>query len=54
MAATGIFQSSTVAPDATKVKLATASIFTIRNQKSKRDPSDDSGMILEDVKGDIE
>lgn len=54
MAAIGISQSSSLAPDSTKAKSAAASIFGILDRKSKIDPSDQSGMTLETVKGDIE
>ncbi|KAL7112389.1 hypothetical protein ACP275_04G001200 [Erythranthe tilingii] len=54
MAAVAISQSSSLAPDSTKAKSAAASIFAILDSKSKIDPSDDSGMKLENVKGDIE
>ncbi|XP_010271023.2 PREDICTED: ABC transporter B family member 4-like [Nelumbo nucifera] len=54
MIAVGISQSSSFAPDFTKAKSSTASIFGILDQKSKIDPSDDSGLILENVKGEIE
>ncbi|XP_029124115.1 ABC transporter B family member 11 isoform X2 [Elaeis guineensis] len=54
MAAIGISQSSSLAPDSSKAQSAAASVFTILDQKSKIDPSDDSGMSLETVKGNIE
>ncbi|KAJ8535600.1 hypothetical protein K7X08_023320 [Anisodus acutangulus] len=54
MAAVGISQSSSLAPDSSKAKVAAASIFAILDRKSKIDPSDDSGMTLDTVKGDIE
>ncbi|KAF7144597.1 hypothetical protein RHSIM_Rhsim04G0106200 [Rhododendron simsii] len=54
MAAMGISQSSGLAPDATKAKGAAASIFAILDRKSKIDPSDESGITLESVKGEIE
>nr|XP_029124116.1 ABC transporter B family member 4-like isoform X2 [Elaeis guineensis] len=53
MAAIGISQSSSIAPDSSKAKSATASVFAILDRESKIDPSDDSGMTLETVKGDI-
>ncbi|KAG1370990.1 putative ABC transporter B family member 4 [Cocos nucifera] len=53
MAAIGISQSSSIAPDSTKAKSATASVSTILDRESKIDPSDDSGMTLEAVKGNI-
>lgn len=54
MAAIGISQSSSLAPDSSKAKDAAASIFAILDRKSKIDPSDDSGMTLDTVKGEIE
>ncbi|GMJ09270.1 P-GLYCOPROTEIN 4, MULTIDRUG RESISTANCE 4, ARABIDOPSIS P-GLYCOPROTEIN 4, ATP-binding cassette B4 [Hibiscus trionum] len=54
MAVVGISQSSTFAPDSNKAKVAAASIFAIIDRESKIDPSDKSGRILENVKGNIE
>ncbi|KAI3449330.1 hypothetical protein Pfo_005995 [Paulownia fortunei] len=54
MAAVAISQSSSLAPDSSKAKSAAASIFAILDSKSNIDPSDDSGMKLESVKGEIE
>ncbi|KAJ0980024.1 hypothetical protein J5N97_015498 [Dioscorea zingiberensis] len=54
MAAVGISQSSSLAPDSSKAKSCTASVFAILDRKSKIDPSDDSGMTLEVIKGNIE
>jgi len=54
MAATAITQSSSFTTDSQKAKNVTASIFAIMDRKSKIDPSDESGMSLDDVKGDIE
>ncbi|KAJ1418724.1 P-loop containing nucleoside triphosphate hydrolase [Sesbania bispinosa] len=54
MAAIGMSQSGTLVPDSTKAKSAAASIFTILDRKSQIDPSDESGMTLEEVKGEIE
>ena len=54
MAAVGISQSSSLVPDSTKAKSAAASIFAIVDRKSQIDPSDDSGITLEEVKGEIE
>ncbi|KAJ8498307.1 hypothetical protein OPV22_008859 [Ensete ventricosum] len=54
MAAIGISQSSSLAPDSSKARSASASVFAILDHKSKIDPSDDSGMILETLKGNIE
>lgn len=54
MAALAISQSSSIAPDSSKAKGAAASIFAILDRESKIDPSDESGMTLESVKGEIE
>ncbi|XP_074315974.1 ABC transporter B family member 11-like [Silene latifolia] len=54
MAAIGISQSSSLAPDSGKAKGAAASVFSILDRKSKIDPSDESGLTLDDVKGEIE
>nr|XP_023893066.1 ABC transporter B family member 11-like isoform X1 [Quercus suber]XP_023893067.1 ABC transporter B family member 11-like isoform X1 [Quercus suber] len=54
MAAIGISQTSSFAPDSSKAKNAAASIFAILDRKSKIDPSEESGMKLDDVKGEIE
>jgi ATP-binding cassette, subfamily B (MDR/TAP), member 1 len=54
MAASGISQSGTLVPDLINAKSATASIFAILDQKSQIDSSDESGMTLEEVKGEIE
>ncbi|GLU16670.1 hypothetical protein SLE2022_330900 [Rubroshorea leprosula] len=54
MAAMGITQSSAFAPDSSKAKIAAASIFAIIDRKSTIDPSDESGTILDNVKGDME
>ena len=54
LAAIGISQSSSLAPDASKAKNSATSIFAILNGKSKIDSSDASGMTIEDVKGEIE
>ncbi|PIA35085.1 hypothetical protein AQUCO_03600027v1 [Aquilegia coerulea] len=54
MATLVISQSSSLAPDVSKVKNSTASIFRILDGKSKIDSSDDSGMTLDNVKGEIE
>ncbi|XP_027347109.1 ABC transporter B family member 11-like [Abrus precatorius] len=54
MAAVGISQSSSLAPDSTKAKAAAATILAIIDRKSRIDPCDDSGLTLEDVKGQVE
>ncbi|XP_027363070.1 ABC transporter B family member 21-like [Abrus precatorius] len=54
MAAIGVSQSSSFAPDSSKAKSATASIFGMIDKKSKIDPSDESGTTLDSVQGEIE
>ncbi|EEF43201.1 multidrug resistance protein 1, 2, putative [Ricinus communis] len=54
MAALGVSQTSSLAPDASKANRAAASVFAILDQKSKIDSSDDSGTVIEHLKGDIE
>ncbi|KAJ6823898.1 ABC transporter B family member 11-like isoform X1 [Iris pallida] len=54
MAAMSISQASSIAPDSTKAKSAAASVFAILDRESKIDSSDDSGVTLERVKGNIE
>ncbi|WOL11783.1 hypothetical protein Cni_G20547 [Canna indica] len=54
MAAIGISQSSSLAPDSSKAKAASSSVFAILDRKSKIDPSDDSGTTIERLKGNIE
>ncbi|PQQ18802.1 ABC transporter B family member 21-like [Prunus yedoensis var. nudiflora] len=54
MAAMGISQSSSFAVDSSKAKNAAASIFAIIDRKSKIDSSDESGVKLDSVKGEIE
>ncbi|XP_044503102.1 ABC transporter B family member 11-like [Mangifera indica] len=54
MAAMGISQTSSFAPDSTKAKGAAASIFAIIDRQSKIDYSDESGTTLQNIKGEIE
>ncbi|KAG5130022.1 hypothetical protein JHK84_036419 [Glycine max] len=54
MTAMGISQSGSLVPDSSNSKSAAASVFAILDQKSQIDPSDDSGLTLEEVKGEIE
>jgi len=54
MAVSGVSQSGTLVPYLINAKSATASIFAILDQKSQIDSSDESGMTLEEVKGEIE
>ncbi|KAF9622097.1 hypothetical protein IFM89_029381 [Coptis chinensis] len=53
-AALAVSHASTVAPDTTKAKACTASVFAILDRKSEIDSRVTTGMILESVKGDIE
>ncbi|KAL5700603.1 ABC-type xenobiotic transporter [Ranunculus cassubicifolius] len=54
MAAIGISQSSQLAPDSSKARSSTASIFGILDRKSEIDSSDSSGETKENVVGEIE
>lgn len=54
MAAMGVAQSSSMGPDSGKARDAAASIFSIVDRKSKIDPSDESGMTMDNLKGEIE
>ncbi|KAJ0743387.1 putative ABC-type xenobiotic transporter [Helianthus annuus] len=54
MAALAVSQSSSFAPDTSKAKSSAVSIFSILDRKSEIDPSDESGLTLETVKGEIE
>nr|QVT92379.1 ABC transporter [Salvia miltiorrhiza] len=54
MTAVAVSQSSTFAPDSSKAKSATASIFGILDRRSNIDPSDESGTTLENLRGEIE
>ncbi|KAL5700599.1 ABC-type xenobiotic transporter [Ranunculus cassubicifolius] len=54
MAAIGISQSSSFSPDSSKASSSTASIFGILDHTSKIDASNDSGVKLENIKGEIE
>ncbi|XP_041018970.1 ABC transporter B family member 21-like [Juglans microcarpa x Juglans regia] len=54
MAAMGISQTSSMGPDTGKANNAAASIFSIIDRKSKIDPCDESGMTLDNLKGEIE
>eukprot|EP01018_Ginkgo_biloba_P014324 Gb_13826 [translate_table: standard] len=54
MVALGVSQSTSLAPNASKVRNAITSIFKILDQKSKINPTDVSGKTLTNVKGDIE
>ncbi|KAL9325738.1 hypothetical protein ACSQ67_006383 [Phaseolus vulgaris] len=54
MAAIAMSQSAFMTPAANKAKSSAASVFAILDQKSRIDTSDESGMTLQQVKGDIE
>ncbi|RDX94816.1 ABC transporter B family member 4, partial [Mucuna pruriens] len=54
MAAVAMSQSGFMTPAASKAKSSAASVFAILDQKSRIDPSDESGMTLQEVKGEIE
>ncbi|KAF8762694.1 hypothetical protein HU200_009223 [Digitaria exilis] len=54
MAAIGVSHTSTLTSDSSKAKSAISSIFAIMDRKSRIDPSDDSGVTLEPLSGDIE
>ncbi|XWS46383.1 hypothetical protein CRYUN_Cryun14cG0061100 [Craigia yunnanensis] len=54
IASVAITQSSSFGSDSSKAKTAAASIFAIIDRKSKIDPDDESGVTLENVKGEIE
>ncbi|KAK9067743.1 hypothetical protein SSX86_011854 [Deinandra increscens subsp. villosa] len=54
MAALAVSQSSSFAPDSSKAKSSAVSIFAILDRKSEIDPSDESGVTLDSVKGEIE
>ncbi|XP_052724741.1 ABC transporter B family member 4 isoform X3 [Vigna angularis] len=54
MAAIGVSQFSTISPDSGKAKSATAAIFGIIDKKSEIDPSDETGITLDIVEGEIE
>ena len=54
MAAIGVSQTGSMAPDISKTMSAAASVFAILDRKSKIDSSNDSGTVLEEVKGEIE
>ncbi|CAO2192855.1 unnamed protein product [Urochloa humidicola] len=54
MAAIGVSQSSTLTSDSSKAKSAASSIFAIVDRKSKIDPSEDAGVTVETLRGNIE
>ncbi|TVU17972.1 hypothetical protein EJB05_34034, partial [Eragrostis curvula] len=54
MAAIGVSHTSTLTSDSSKAKSAVSSIFAIIDRKSRINPSDDSGVSLEPLSGNIE
>ncbi|KAM0028062.1 putative ABC-type xenobiotic transporter [Helianthus debilis subsp. tardiflorus] len=54
MAAIAVSNSGKFAPDTSKAKSSVASVFAILDRESEIDPSDESGMILQHVEGEIE
>ncbi|XP_072967674.1 ABC transporter B family member 4-like isoform X3 [Typha angustifolia] len=54
LAATGVSQTSALGSDSTKAKDSTASIFAILDLKSKIDSSSDDGLVLDNLRGEIE
>ncbi|KAK9987273.1 hypothetical protein SO802_032224 [Lithocarpus litseifolius] len=52
-AASALSKSSSFFKDFRRAKTAAASIFAIIDRKSKIDPSDESGMTLDNIKGEI-
>uniref|UniRef100_A0A0E0H930 MDR-like ABC transporter n=1 Tax=Oryza nivara TaxID=4536 RepID=A0A0E0H930_ORYNI len=54
MAAIGVSHTSNLTSDSSKAKSAVSSIFAIVDRKSRIDPSDDAGVSLEPLRGDIE
>uniref|UniRef100_A0A0E0KY83 MDR-like ABC transporter n=1 Tax=Oryza punctata TaxID=4537 RepID=A0A0E0KY83_ORYPU len=54
MAAIGVSHTSNLTSDSSKAKSAVSSIFSIVDRKSRIDPSDDAGVSLEPLRGDIE
>ncbi|KAI6703508.1 hypothetical protein NL676_012644 [Syzygium grande] len=54
ISAYGVSQSSTLAPDTNKAKDSAASIFSILDSKPQIDSSNDEGITLENVTGNLE
>ncbi|KAG0461346.1 hypothetical protein HPP92_021643 [Vanilla planifolia] len=54
MTAVGVSQTSALGPDVVEAKLSTASIFSIIDRVSKIDASISNGVVLADLKGEIE
>ncbi|XP_020159086.1 ABC transporter B family member 11 isoform X1 [Aegilops tauschii subsp. strangulata] len=53
LAAVGVSQASALASNATKARDSAISVFSILDRKSKIDTSNDEGLVLENVTGDI-
>ncbi|VAH14058.1 unnamed protein product [Triticum turgidum subsp. durum] len=54
MAAIGVSHTSTLTSDSSRARSAVSSIFAIVDRKSMIDPSDDAGVNVEPLRGDIE
>ncbi|CAN4095016.1 unnamed protein product [Withania somnifera] len=54
LTATAISQSGALVPDSSKAKTGTSSIFALLDRQSQIDSSNNSGMTLDNVKGNIE
>jgi ATP-binding cassette, subfamily B (MDR/TAP), member 1 len=54
LATIGISQTSAMASDSTKAKDSAISIFALLDRKSEIDSSSDEGLILDEVKGNID
>lgn len=54
MAAIGVSHTSTLTSDSSRARSSVSSIFAIVDRKSMIDPSDDAGVNLEPLRGDIE
>ncbi|KAH0704992.1 hypothetical protein KY290_012025 [Solanum tuberosum] len=54
LTATAISQSGGLAPDSSKAKTGASSIFALLDRQSKIDSNNNSGVILDNVKGNIE
>ncbi|PRQ39670.1 putative xenobiotic-transporting ATPase [Rosa chinensis] len=54
MTSIGLAQATSLAPDASRGRVSAASIFAILDRKSKIDSSDNSGMTIANLKGEIE
>lgn len=54
MTAIGVSQTIGMAPDIDKVKNSAASIFEILDSKPKIDSSNDEGLTIDTLKGDVE